>query len=395
MITEPLVILQIVPQYVLYAAIVSAGAAIVASILGAGVSIWTQRSQRGFLEKANLQAAEQEKRIRGLDRFFEVRDAEIARARNEVSMLAHYAPLVASSITKVLFRLDEIVKSSGEISYFHDDRPSSEFVDYKRISTLYRVAILFAWLRAFKQEQALLSPLVVKKLLPEIDAVEKAFSDGQFVDMARVDLIVRDKSMDADGRDKASRMLSALLQDNLARHPDVPRHELFRLGAEEKADLCRQVVEVINQCLNIDFPLPPDNEQDKLLKRFGIREAWLYRDWQDAIGDMMLLETGKGTRRYSVIGYDQFEAFYHQVFGQSSFNPSVDNPMSLGASFQRWLPRLTRMFDQLDMSDSSDGRVTQMKNVFKAIKRLSVAIHSEIEEFEKRSIIAETHGKQQ
>ena len=93
-----------------------------------------------------------------------------------------------------------------------------------------------------------------------------------------------------------------------------------------------------------------------------IREAWLYRDYQAGIGDLMLIETSSKDRKFEVIGYKKFESM-----------------LLAGNEEQRlWIKRLSDLTDNLDMmaSNPQDARVLQIKNVFYATARLVLALHS-------------------
>ena len=39
-----------------------------------------------------------------------------------------------------------------------------------------------------------------------------------------------------------------------------------------------------------------------------MRQAWIYRDWQQAIGDVMIRDIKGPVRRFDIIGYGEFEA---------------------------------------------------------------------------------------
>ena len=377
------------------AAWIAAVAAIAAAIIGGISSYLIHQSNKQFVaaesDKARKHTKTHDTMLKQLDRFFEVRDSELEHARSQVSSLAHYAPLVASAISSVKFRLQEIVSTSGEIGYFHSDKPTSDFIEYKRISTLYRVATLFAWLRAFKLEQSLLNPIEVEDLRPQIEAVERAFGDGHFVDERRVELLVGQEVDDSETKAVLSRKLSALLQEFLAKHPAIPRHQLDLLDPNEKDNLCRRAVEMVNEHLMAGLAVPQEIERDNMLRRIGIREAWLYRDWQDALGGMMLVETENSERRYNVIGYEEFEEIYHQSLGMPPEGEVVAEkaltPREM--TFKRWLPRLKCVFDQLDMSNRADARVIQLKGAFEAIEGLASAIDAVIDGFNKRAELTE------
>jgi len=77
------------------------------------------------------------------------------------------------------------------------------------------------------------------------------------------------------------------------------------------------------------------------------QEAWIYRDWQTAIGDLMLVKIHKAIRSYDIIGFGEFEKLFLE-----------------GKNI--WLERVKSLFSNLNVGidDRYDGRVVQLKNVY-------------------------------
>jgi hypothetical protein len=94
---------------------------------------------------------------------------------------------------------------------------------------------------------------------------------------------------------------------------------------------------------------------------FAIREAWLYRDWQAAIGDLMLIESSTHDPRFSVIGYRTFEAMYRNQ-GENKL----------------LLERLARVTEDLDVRGDPrlDARIDQLRSVHVTVARLILEFHS-------------------
>lgn len=94
----------------------------------------------------------------------------------------------------------------------------------------------------------------------------------------------------------------------------------------------------------------------------AIREAWVYKDWQDAIGDMMLRRVEGEDRRFEVLGYSDFEQLCR----------SGDEMQKLRVS------HLTDIFDAVDLSieDRFDARPRQLRSLSLATARLVRALHS-------------------
>jgi len=92
----------------------------------------------------------------------------------------------------------------------------------------------------------------------------------------------------------------------------------------------------------------------------SVREAWVYRDWQAAIGDIMLSELMENVRRYQVIGYRRFE----QMCQSGSDEERI------------WLSRLHDAIDELDVhaDQGKDARIGQLREVYKRLSRIVIAL---------------------
>jgi len=86
-------------------------------------------------------------------------------------------------------------------------------------------------------------------------------------------------------------------------------------------------------------------------------ETWIYRDWQNATGDLMLKSLENSLRRYDLIGYGEFEELFY--------------------SENKWLLRLKRLFDNLnvEIDDRFDARVGQLKRLYKASIAILIAFN--------------------
>jgi hypothetical protein len=91
------------------------------------------------------------------------------------------------------------------------------------------------------------------------------------------------------------------------------------------------------------------------------REAWIYRDWQAAIGDWMLIENRGGARRFDVRSYRSFFA--------AEADPQADD--------QEWLDRLGEVTDSLDVQGDPlhDARIEQLRQIYLAVATLMVRFH--------------------
>ena len=86
----------------------------------------------------------------------------------------------------------------------------------------------------------------------------------------------------------------------------------------------------------------------------------MYRDFQSGIGDMMICSVSGGSRRFDVLGFKSFEQL---------LNSDDDET-------KRWVHRLVRVFDGLDISgaDKFDARVVMLEHTFLATIDVLIAL---------------------
>jgi hypothetical protein len=86
------------------------------------------------------------------------------------------------------------------------------------------------------------------------------------------------------------------------------------------------------------------------------REAWIYRDWQDAIGDAMLALDPDSVRRYKIIGYKDFEGIMKGTSGWiEAFRDSIVDI-------------------DFDVIDPYDARANQLKSLAAGIADIVLSI---------------------
>jgi hypothetical protein len=97
----------------------------------------------------------------------------------------NYAAPLLRAVESLMYRLQEIV-DQGPAIYFLPESPKSIYSDYKRISTLYRLAAILGWVRAYRKERSYLDPTKdtssseIEKLIGDL---ERALADGQEVEL--------------------------------------------------------------------------------------------------------------------------------------------------------------------------------------------------------------------
>ena len=99
---------------------------------------------------------------------------------------------------------------------------------------------------------------------------------------------------------------------------------------------------------------------NRAIRALDVREAWIYRDWQAAIGDLMLRPVQQGQRQFEVIGYKDFEAMC--IAGEETE--------------RTWLRRLYAVIDDVDVfgDQSVDARIDQLLESYSATAKIIDAL---------------------
>ena len=286
-----------------------------------------------------------------------------ARARHDIVRL--YADPLCEATKSLGFRLTEII-DRGPARYLLSDAPNSKFSEYKRISTIYRLAALLGWIRAFRRERSYLDPediVLVDRDVDPITIIESALADGQHVEAQRLDELLNLWKVPKD------KLADIGMQSRLAAEIDGTREGFLseknsfsasKLSKEDKIDLSRRCAELVSKSANVEIPTDlVDACAEQASVFFGIKEAYIYRDWQAALGDLLILETTGGPRRFDVIGFGEFENQY--IKAHTSWS-----------SEKRWFDRLEALFHDLDMTKTGifDARRQQLRNLQEGCKNL-------------------------
>lgn len=287
-------------------------------------------------------------------------------------------PLVTSAIS-LLHRLNEILFKEHRPVYLQKGPRLAlgadlhrSYLYYKRLSTAYRVAAVLGWIRACRREFSYLrvaEPVKSQHVDRAIESFEKALADGGWVEQERVLRLCELWQLNgafslgaSEGVERLGVKINNLLWDVLD-ESHYAKENATALGDEMKQNLCRRTADCITSFLSTN-PVSDASMSRTWPDAFSIitmREAWIYRDWQSAIGDMMTRISELDARSFEVIGYGEFEQF-----------ASSENEQQRST-----LDRLLAVFDGLDLSiqDRFDCRPRQLRAVADATAKLVLAIH--------------------
>ena len=120
------------------------------------------------------------------------RSEKRAAERNTLALYRDYANPLANSAQNLFWRLYEILRLKGRGVFLHPDAPRTDFYSYKKISTIYRLASMLAWIRAYKRELSYLpvsDSEMLSELQVEINHFCHALASGLHIEKERVLLL--------------------------------------------------------------------------------------------------------------------------------------------------------------------------------------------------------------
>lgn len=249
-------------------------------------------------------------------------------------------------------RLHEIYRTRSQ--YLWDNTVLHAFYDYKYKSSVYRLCVLLAWIRVFRLLEHSITNNKTNKRSLEISKclskVESSLADGQSVEMVVVKGVLDILGHDYKKTSAGILEKTAILIDHLV-HKYLHMHNVDFIGdlPSEIAVEFLSEMETILKEQNIDTS-KFDKNRELIIKEVSVKLALIYRDWQQAIGDLMLV---KEEGEYSVISFREFEKLWSE-------SDSHD---------KKWLKRAELMFKNLDMrvDAKSDSRIGQIKDIYKHI----------------------------
>lgn len=262
-------------------------------------------------------------------------------------------PIIASSIS-LFWRLKEVYDNRG--SYLKADAPNEKYNNYKKVSTIYRFCALLGWIRAAKRELSFFEVEKeedYKEIKKALDRFTSSLADGHHVENLQLELVINKLSISLDGIDSKERVKLAIVLNDLIKKflSQNSGKSLKEIGEENSLKLCKEIAEKI--CSSIDHKYVDikriESVHKNLIQSLDRNEYWIYRDWQSAVGDLMIEEVSGWNRRFDVIGFKDFENIFDQEEDE----------------LDKWIIRILPLFENLDVSleNSLDVRVQQLRNV--------------------------------
>jgi hypothetical protein len=266
---------------------------------------------------------------------------------------AYSFPIIKAS-EKLALRLGEILSKRG--SFLLSKNTNNIFYVYKYNSTIYRLCVLMGWIKAIYAEYTFFDSSnknEFDKIEESIKNFQSALADGQQTEILILKKVTQILGLDISKlnpgeKEKLAINLEDVLYNNLASKNALSSSEL---SDEEQLLLLKSISEKLCEKLNCS-KLSDEiikESKHKLIREISIVEAYIYRDWQNAIGEIFITKSNSGLRKYEVLGYREF-----------------DNIISNKNDNYKWIEKVEKLFINIniEIDDSYDSRVKQIKKIY-------------------------------
>lgn len=295
-----------------------------------------------------------------------VRDAS-ERFRNARRLHEKYSDPLALAALALMYRLEELVADDGRDYYLQTGEPRTGFEMYKATSTLYRLAVLLAWIRALRRELLFLRadkrrPRKHQRALESaLDSLSTSLADGHHMEEMRVRAVVSHIGLSLPDEDLKPVGASVdVILDRFVHTRGATRiAQLSRRQQRRAVDAA--VAEIARWCSPEPSPaLLSRVDWQGLVPMLDAREVWIYRDWQAAIGELLLVSAPEGPRAYDVIGYRVFEQLHEAGTDEE----------------KKWIRRLSALLEDVSMNSPAhaDARPEVLRAAYRACGQIIIAV---------------------
>ena len=271
-------------------------------------------------------------------------------------LFARYKPSLLKAAFSFNNRIYEIYRTRSH--YLWNNTSLNAFYDYKYKSSVYRLCVLLGWIRAFRLAESSMTVQFQDKSLNKIYdclfVLESALADGQRIEMSLAKAILNIANVNINSVNQDVLLGFSIEIDHLL-HLYTHEHKVNYVAdlMEDQqnkliVDIQERLQSIIKQS-NIPTTLLELHKCKKLIiKELSIKLAFIYRDWQQAIGDLMIK---KDDGCYEVISFKIFEEYWDQHAESTE---------------KKWLKRAEIIFENLDMrvDRKSETRIEQLELIY-------------------------------
>jgi len=259
-----------------------------------------------------------------------------------------YANPIISACEQLAWRIKEILEYNG--TYLLPNAPRNDYFKYKFDSTVYRLCALLGWLQASNKEQSYFeceNEKHYKKTQNAIASLKKSLADGSHVEVSILDELI--KLFNLEGKASINKELMAAELESIMfkKIKTNNAREVAGLNEDEQIEMVKEILDYVCislKCTKIQEEIIKEKLQSAINK-ISRYYCWIYRDWQTAIGDLMIKDVLNANRRFDVIGFGEFQTIHGK---------------------NEWINKVDVLFSSLDVSidDRFDARVKQLKKIF-------------------------------
>lgn len=293
-----------------------------------------------------------------INKWFEKRSAK----QKKYDVFKKYANPIISSCEQLSWRIKEILEYNG--TYLLPNAPQNDYFKYKFDSTVYRLCAVLGWIRASKKEQSYFECAEEQdhaKIQKAISDFKKSLADGSHVEVSILEELIKLFNIKSE-KLKNKELMAAELESIMFNYiPNNNAREVIGLENNIQIIMLKEILDYI--CNNIKHSTIPEGiireKRESAINEISRYYCWIYRDWQSAIGDLMLLELNNANRRFDVIGFGDFQEKYRE---------------------NKWVKKVDVLFSSLDVSidDRFDARVKQLKKLYCSCISLIEALKAHI-----------------
>ena len=227
-----------------------------------------------------------------------------------------YSNPIIRSAESLCWRLKEIFEQRG--AFLLENESRNEFFEYKYVSTNYRLGVMIGWIRAIYREFAYIDTTESegnREIENSFLQFQKSLADGQHIELSILKELcncwnISLSNLSNENQAKLAVKIEDLFFNIIKGNKIIPAN---KLSEEEQLQLLQNIVDTIcvtAKCtkINTDIIIETKNRAINEISRI---ETWIYRDWQNAIGDLMLKDLENSSRRYDLIGYGDYEELFY------------------------------------------------------------------------------------
>lgn len=273
------------------------------------------------------------------------------------SLTERYTHPLGMSAVSMFYRLHEMIELK-RFDYLDETTRTNDFNNYKYISSIYRLASLIGWIRALELESSHLiqdGNSKRERIIAVVSDFKKALADGPH---AEVDIIQNLGKLWNIHLPKDENDLHRIANKcDQVRNFTLTNESVKGIKPDDSTEAIKLVMQTLCSANNSEM-ISDEILSETCARAINIltpKQCWIYRDWQNAIGDEMLVKAQTPIRDFDVIGYGAFEKLYKKN--------------------NIWVKRTERVFSNVNFDiKQNDYRPDQLTTILKETAKLLIEI---------------------